>query len=1277
MAENVTIKIDVDADIASIAAMRAALSAMCSEVDDCTKTMDKHRKKMDDVTSAHDTLKKGTDNNSKALRSHSGATKGATKDNDSFLKKLFRVNDMTKMFLGGLHKLIKFGIKPMAIEMAAAAVAIGASALLFKSGAAVAKGYQLALSGVAYAIVAATAAFAVFLAAQREFASTSFAPMFADGATNTANSVEAASSAMKMFVDDAQLAVLGSKSLTAAFSTLAKQGPVTGKTTAAFRALADVTSGMGGDIGKNSEELAKFMAEYQKRGTFGSKVQTAGKALGPEFTKILKEANAQGINTYDKFAEAAVNGTLGDTFKKYSGQLGNMNNTLVGQAKGALSEIKGMFVEMGEPLLGPVKQIFQQMTGDIRVLFMRINAEMGGVVNGGTLQKLADGFGKITQRLGTLIESRVPDTTNALGRISEGWKTVSKAMSRLTEWLRPLQDAAKGIWTALLPALQAVATSFGGTVDQIAMFFTDKSFLDNLTKFSMAFAEVYLALSNIGTQVKDAFVKAVPVMTLIAKVIASILTAMGMLLSLTNKLPGALGGIATLGAAFIGMRALKMGGAQVKGKVGGALNKAAGKVTGGSGAMPGVGSSTGTMNVTASSVYVNGTGVSGVSGGAGGRGATPAGVIAGARAGGAPPGVGPRMNLRQQFGAYRTGRADSFQRTRSAFGQVILPSNGMGRGRNFGNMMLPPTITPGLGASATGSMTYGQRFANAYQGSRYSGQGIGQSMKNGYKGVNRQFVMGGGFSPMVSGVRGLVSSPMGLMMGGTAVSGLDVGGKQGNAVTGAAGSGMQVAGMAKMMGADPKIAAALAVGTTAWKLGGSVSAGMFGNSDSNVAKGGGILAGAATGAVTGAAIASLVPIPVLSQAVGATIGAAVGAVAGYWNAGKYNKQARSAAKEFVTGYATRLDESMAAGDLEGVQSAVDNVYADAAAAGKGNIDVYNKEIKKRKKEIDKLSKGAANYSKNAGLFETVFGTDAKGMVTIANKAGIGLDGLKDGIVNVLEVAKKAGINLKESMAPGLAAMNGQMLDAKMALFDAPLQALDMQNQFDAMQDKIASGDTSKATIIQFLKTGFQRGYNLTGSTAKATVMLEDTIEALKSEMPGIATEISKVGTEIGLFDKKGQAGQFLTTKGSTYASLFQAAFDRVPELKGQFSTQELLLGFGKIIEENGALGEAGIEDALNMVLSEKNPKKAAISLLTFMETGVLSVADPGKVSQGHSPMAGQVLPSTTRTFSAYAPVITINGVMAANSPEIQKLVTGLVNDQLKKYERQTQGTGKP
>ncbi len=1243
MAENVTIKIDVDADIASIAAMRAALNAMCSEVDDCTKTMDKHRKKMDDVTSAHDTLAKGTNKNSKALNSHSGATKKATKDNDRFFKRLFTGFNASKMFLGGLEKLIKFGIKPMAIELAVAAAAIATSALWFKSGAAVAKGYQIALSGVAYALVYATAALATFLAAQREFATTSFAPAFADGATNTANSVEAASSAMKMFVDDAQLAVLGSKSLTAAFSVLSKQGPVTGKTTAAFRALADVTSGMGGDIGKNSEELAKFMAEYQKRGTFGSSVQQAGAALGPEFKKILKEANAQGINTYDKFAEAAVNGTLGDTFKKYSGQLGNMNNTLIGQAKGALSEIKAMFVEMGEPLLDPVKKIFQQMTGDIRMLFMRIHAEMGGIVNGGTLQKLADGFGKITMSLGTLIETRVPDITNALGRLSDGWKTFTGAISKFTEWLRPLQDAASGIWKALLPALRAVGESFGGTVDQIAVFFTDKSFLDNLTKFSMAFAELYLALSDIGTQIKDAFVKALPIFTIVAKLVASILSAMAMLLSITNKLPGAMGGIATLGLGLLGMRALKEGSKKVKGKVG----ASASKITGGTGAMPGVSSSTGTMNVTAGSVYVNGTGVAGVAAGAGGRGATPTSAIANARAGGGLGGSGTRMAPWQAQQA------------------------GLSRSRRMGNFFFAPSMTPGLGASATGSLGYGRRAANAFQGSRYGGASITQSLKNSQKAVGRQFAASGGMSNVASKVGNVAGNPMALMMGGTAIQGLDVGGKAGNAVTGSAGSAMQMAGMAKMMGASGPAAAALAGGVAAWKLGGSVSAGMFGNSDSNVAKAGGTLAGAGTGAAIGAAVGSFVPI--VGTALGAVVGGVIGGISGFINAGKYNKQARSAAKEFVEGYSTRLDEAMSIGDLEGVQSAVDNVYADAAAAGKGNIDVYNKEIAKRKKEIDALSKGASNYSTNAGLFQTVFGTDAKGMVKIANKAGIGIDGLKKSIVGVMDVAKKAGLNLSQTMAPGLANMNAQMLDAKMALFDAPLQALDMQNQFDAMQDKIASGDTSKSTIIQFLRTGFQRGYALTGNSSKATVMLEDTMDTLAKVMPGQIDAIRAVASEIGIFDSQRESQSFLTSKGSTYSAIFGEAI-KGAGVEGVSDTQ-ILTQIGRIIATGGAEGAVALDQVFQDILLGKADGK---NVLGFLNTGAYGTNSEVPVDMSAESGFVQAQVAATREagkYVSYAPNVQISGVIAVDDKAAQKVITDIVDEQWRKIQRQNQ-TGK-
>jgi hypothetical protein len=812
-----------------------------------------------------------------------------------------------------------------------------------------------------------------------------------------------------------------------------------------------------------------------------------------------------------------------------------------------------------------------------------------------------------------------------------------------------LQDAASGIWKALLPALRAVGESFGGTVDQIAGFFTDKSFLDNLTKFSMAMADLYLALSDIGTQIKDAFVKAAPVLVIIAKVVASILTAMGMILSLTNILPGALGGIATLSAAFIGMRALKLGGEKAKGGINKKINSTASKITGGSGAMPGVASSTGTMNVTAGSVYVNGTGVTSGGGGAGGRGgggATPASAIAGARAAGGPSGAGGRMAPWQ------------------------AQQGNLSRYRRMGNFFLAPSMTPGLGASATGSLGYGRRAANAFQGSRYGGASITQSVKNSQKAVGRQFAASGGMSNVASKVGNIAGNPMALMMGGTAIQGLDVGGKAGNAVTGSAGSAMQVAGMAKMIGASGPTAALLAGGTAAWKLGGSVSAGMFGNSDSNVAKAGGTLAGAGTGAAIGAAVGSFVPI--VGTALGAVVGGVIGGISGFINAGKYNEQARSAAKEFVEGYSTRLDEAMSIGDLEGVQSAVDNVYADAAAAGKGNIDVYNKEIKKRKKEIDALSKGADNYSKNAGLFQIVFGADAKGMVKIANKAGIGIDGLKKGIVGVMDVAKKAGLNLSQVMAPGLANMNAQMLDAKMALFDAPLQALDMQNQFDAMQDKIASGDTSKSTIIQFLKTGFQRGYALTGSSSKATVMLEDTIDALAKVMPGQIDAIRAVASEIGIFDSQRESQSFLTSKGSTYSAIFGEAM-KGAGIEGVSDTQ-ILTQIGRIIATGGAEGAVALDQVFQDILLGKADGK---SLLAFLNTGVYGTNSEVPVDMSMESGFVQAQVAATREagqYVSYAPNVQISGVIAVDDAKAQKVITDIVDAQWRKIQRQNQGT---
>jgi hypothetical protein len=271
----------------------------------------------------------------------------------------------------------------------------------------------------------------------------------------------------------------------------------------------------------------------------------------------------------------------------------------------------------------------------------------------------------------------------------------------------------------------------------------------------------------------------------------------------------------------------------------------------------------------------------------------------------------------------------------------------------------------------------------------------------------------------------------------------------------------------------------------------------------------------------------------------------------------------------------------------------------------------------------------------------------------------------------MDVAKKAGINLTEKMAPGLANMNAQMLDAKMALFDAPLQALDMQNQFDSMQDKIASGDTSKSTIIQFLKTGFQRGYALTGSSSKATVMLEDTMKSLADVMPGQIDKIMEVASEIGVFDSKRESESFITSKGSTYSSIFGEAI-RNSGVEGVSDTQ-ILTQIGKVIAEGGAGASVAMDDLLNNVLLGKSSGK---DILAFLNTGYLNTPNPGAQGNDVLPSGKRVAPvdpSSLSTQVAYAPNIQISGVISVDDKAAQKVITDIVDAQWLKIKRQNQG----
>jgi hypothetical protein len=499
---DVKITIDIDADTAAIDRVRQKLRRLCMEADDCTDTMDKHATSLRDLGKAQDDAGKNTEKNG---------------------KKMGTLGKIAKFLNGGLKKLAMLGFKYVAIEAAAALAVIGSAGILFKAGALLAKGYQMALSGVAYALAAVIAGAAAFAAAQRQFQSVQFAPAFSEGAINTESSFAAASGAMKMFVDDTQLAVIGTKGLSSAFKTLNDQQAVTGKTTAVFRELSNYTAGMGGDMEKGSQAMAKFLAQFQKDKSMTGAVTDAGKQLGPEFEKILKEARKKGLTSYDKFAKAAMDGELGETFSKYAGQLDAVNSTVIGKFKQAFAGIKSSFVEMGEPLLGPITKEIPRIANIIQALLLRIRGNVQEVGSGSLLTGIVNVFDKVANIVGNLVAGDL----GKAGKLVSGMRTAvewtGKAFEKVQDYLRPLVAASEVLWATLKPILGGFAGNFGSTIQTLSDSLVANK--DSFVEFGNAIGKFLNATGQMGTMIKEVIIDLLPTASDTIRIFSEIITS--------------------------------------------------------------------------------------------------------------------------------------------------------------------------------------------------------------------------------------------------------------------------------------------------------------------------------------------------------------------------------------------------------------------------------------------------------------------------------------------------------------------------------------------------------------------------------------------------------------------------------------------------------------------------------------------------------------------------------------------------------------------------------
>lgn len=541
--ERVVINIEVNSDVATIEATRKALERLTKQNSELNDEYERHTKRLQEVTKENKKLKRDSDVVGNSLRNLGRSLATSQGRFAGFRKSVFSLRKDLGGLISAFGGIIGLVNKMSVLEIPLLAAGMAGISLLFKSGAGFVKLYQAAMSSLAYGAAGAAVAITTLIAAQREFQSVQFAPMYAEGAANTADRFVAASQAMKMFVDNSTLAVVGSESLSKAFGTLSKQSPVTGSTVAAFEGLMNIVAGSGGDIGKGSEKLAEFLATVQKKGLGGA--GDIAKELGPDFEKIIKEAQALGIKTSDEFFKAAAEGTLGETFqKKYAGQLDALNNTLMGRFKQAMSEIKGLLGEVGDQFLQPAGDALQKIQTIIQRTILQISPMLGQFGTNSFLADVVNMVDKASKGFVNLMNRYLGTTPGIFGKLGEYVDAMGRRFEKLQDWARQFKDAGQGLIDNFFgPVFDGLAAKFSGGMHVLSDLVEGNG--PALRELADALVGVIGAIGDYGNMLKKAFFMVMPLIVVFLKItekVFSIWTKISNgLLSLFGNIPGGLG----------------------------------------------------------------------------------------------------------------------------------------------------------------------------------------------------------------------------------------------------------------------------------------------------------------------------------------------------------------------------------------------------------------------------------------------------------------------------------------------------------------------------------------------------------------------------------------------------------------------------------------------------------------------------------------------------------------------------------------------------------------
>ncbi len=524
-------------------------------------------------------------------RGYSKSLLNAIDRTDGRWKKHF--DDMDKIIqkfgaftMGGL----KLALKAAGAEMLLMAASMVTLHGLFAIGQGLMKAWTGTLNMLGGAASSAAVAIAAVSAAMREQAAAMFAFRGSGMAGYSAfgNNVNKVRVVMRGLHTDSTLAAAGIENLNAAYTAVSQNSTFSRSSQVMLKGLMDFASA-GQDVNKGMQGAGTLIGTIQDPRKSWQDIRAAADAMGPVMKETMRKATLSksegglGLNNAKDLIAAINSGQLA-ALGEVSGQWDAVSGTLISRFKAAFTEIRNDFADLGQIVLGPLKDQLASVTDTFRTGMTRVWGPMVEFAKGPFIEGIGGMVEGITNMFVSLVR-RGPEIEGVMGRISDRWAGFVEGWNNVLDRLRPFIDGAR-----------VIESAFGNMWAEISQYFRESfgvfnEFLVNnkplVDDFGTKLGQLFRAFGDFQVEMKELMTRALPYINRMIEGVTSIIRGMTGIMRFLKGIVGNMGD----GAGAYGLLAASM---TILGKLrswaGGFLFQ----------------KSTGTMNVNAGTVNVGG-----------------------------------------------------------------------------------------------------------------------------------------------------------------------------------------------------------------------------------------------------------------------------------------------------------------------------------------------------------------------------------------------------------------------------------------------------------------------------------------------------------------------------------------------------------------------------------------------------------------------------------------------------------------------------------------------